>query len=253
MYRKNYKRKYRKLKRSRRGKYSRKTRFASRVKRVLLKAAETKYLDAGENNVQLYHNVGQASVLPVIPFVPRAIPNFFNIWSQIVPGTGRDQRIGDKITPRGMSLTMFLENKRDRPNTCYRVIIAKLPKQYDNSVTGPVFDPFQNTGTGNRLLLAADRDKGVKFLYDKIIRTGFQNSGQGYPEISGSTTRRATKYLKLWIKRKRSNTIVFNQNLQQIVNSPISLYVIPYEEWDTYETDNIASMDYRVRLYWKDV
>lgn len=219
-----------------------------------MKNSETKYIDAGENNVQLYHNVGQASVVPLPPFVPRSIPNFFNIWSQITPGTGRDQRIGDKITPRGMSLTMFLESKRDRPNTTYRVIIAKLPKQYDNSVTGPVFDIFQNTGTGNRLLLAADHDKGVKFLYDKIIRTGStQAIGQGYPEFSSSTCKRATKYVKLWIKRKRSNAIVFNQNLQQIVNSPIALYVIPYEEFDTYETDNIASIDYRVRLYWKDL
>lgn len=247
-YRKNYKRKYRRMKRRARGKYSRRTSFKSRVKKVLMKAAETKYIDAGENNVQLYHNVGTSILVPIPPFVPRSVPNFFNIWSQITPGTGRDQRIGDKITPRGMSLTMFLENKRDRPNTMYRIIIAKLPKQYDNSVTGPVFDIFQNTGTGNRLLLAADQDKGVKFLYDKIHR-----APAGQRVTDNPAAKQATKYVKLWIKRKRANTIVFNQNLQQIVNSPIALYVIPYEEWDTFETDNIANMDYRVRLYWKDI
>jgi hypothetical protein len=214
-----------------------------------MKNSETKYIDAGENNVQLYHNVGQASVIPLPPFVPRSIPNFFNIWSQITPGTGRDQRIGDKITPRGMSLTMFLESKKDRPNTTYRVIVAKLPKQYDNAVTTSVFDIFQNTGTGNRLLLAADQDKGVKFLYDKIYRP----ANQSWSGVGGANMRQQTKYIKLWIKRKRSNAIVFNQNLQQIVNSPIALYVIPYEEFDTYETDNIANMDYRVRLYWKDL
>jgi hypothetical protein len=57
----------------------------------------------------------------------------------------------------------------------------------------------------------------------------------------------------LWIKRKRANDIVYNQNLQQIVNKPIALYVIPYEEFSTYETDVVGKLDYRVRLYWKDV
>jgi hypothetical protein len=99
-------------------------------------------------------------------------------------------------------------------------------------------------------LLAADKDKGVKFLYDKIITLQNQSIGVAY---SQNNNKRGTKYMKLWIKRKLANDIVFNQNLQQIVNKPIALYVIPYEEFATFETDRVAHFDYRVRLDWKDV
>lgn len=227
--------------------------FKNRVKKVLMKASETKYIDGGENQVVLWHNVGASATLPIIPFIPRSLPGIFNIWATaIFPGTGRDQRIGDKIIPVGMSITMHLENMRDRPNTKYRIIVARLPKEYGGTVVAPIFDPFQNTGTGNRLLLAADQDKGVKFLYDRIVTMPNQAVGQGYPEFHPTTCKVGTKYHKIWIKRKNAGTIVYNQNLQQIVNKPIALYVIPYEQFSTYETDTVGKMDYRVRLYWKD-
>jgi hypothetical protein len=222
------------------------------VKKAVMKATETKYIDFGDNQVTLWHNVGASSVLPIIPYTPRSLPGLFNIWSQIAQGAGREQRIGDKITPRGMALYMNFENMRDRPNTRYRIIVAQLPKEYNGTITGPIFDPFQNTGTGNRLLLAADQDKGVKFLYDKIINLNTQAVGQGYPEFNGTTCKRGNKYHKLWIRRKNASQIVYNQNLAAIVNKPIALYVIPYEQFDTYEIDIVAKMDYRVRLYWKD-
>jgi hypothetical protein len=250
-YRKNYKRKYRRMKRRVSGKYSRRMSFKNQVKKVLMRTAETKYIDFGEDNVQLYHNVGQSGVLPPIPFIPRSIPGLFNIWSQIQTGALRDQHIRDKITPRGMSWTMFLENKADRPSTMYSIMVAKLPKQYNGTVTTEQFNPFQNTGTGNHMLLAVDHDIGVRLLYDKIIWIGStQSIGDTYPQANH---RKGTKYIRLWIKRKKASPIVFNQNLQQIVNSPIAIYVIPYEEHNTFKTDNIANMDYRCRLYWKDI
>ena len=174
----------------------------------------------------------------------------FNVWSVVQPGPARDQRIGDKISPVGMSLTMMLEAKFDRPNTMFRVIVARLPKIYNGVVTGNIFDPFQSTGTLNRMILAADNDIGVRFLYDRIHRFGPQQQ----PFLHNGSGRQLTKVVKLWIKRRKgARPIVYNQNLQQIVNNPIAVYVIPYEEWNTLETDNIAQVDYRCRLYWKDV
>ncbi len=145
-----------------------KTRFATQVKRVLMKSSETKFVEKGENNVQLYHNVGQSTLVPIAPFTPKSMPSLFNLWADVTPGTGRQERIGDKISPVGMKLQLFLANKADRPNTMIQVIVARLPKTYNAVITSTVFDPFQNTGTGNRMILQADSDRGVRFLYDRI-------------------------------------------------------------------------------------
>lgn len=244
-------------KKSRRGKYSRTAaprQFAAKVKQVLMKKTETKYLDRGVENQQLYHNTGFGVGIP--PFPISSIPGLFDSWANITMGTSRSERIGDRITPRGMSLKIYLANKADRPNTMVRLIVAVLPKSRGTTVTGSQFSPFQipNTGIlGNVMLYPPDQDKGVQFLYDKIHRIGpNQAIGRNYPEY-GSTAREGTKVVKLWIKRKRSSDIIYDTVTQEIVNKPIAVYAIPYEQYSTLTTDNIASFACYQRLYYKDL
>lgn len=239
----------RRSKRTRRGK-SRTTRpksFAARVKKALLSKAETKYFDIGLENNQLYHNLGfSASGLP--PTTVSSIPGFFNPWARISPGTGREQRIGDKINPTGISLKLYLANKEDRPNTMIRLIVAVLPKTFNGAVVGTQFNPLQipNSGVlGNTMLYPADKDKGVKFLYDRIIRMSGAQRWNGVKE--------PTKVVKLWIKRKRSREIVFDTTSVDIVNKPLAVYAIPYEQFSTLTTDNIASIAGYMRMYYKDI
>jgi hypothetical protein len=59
------------------------------VKRFLMKNSETKYVEKGEDNVQLYHNMGQSTLVSIAPFTPKSIPNLFNIWADITQGPGR--------------------------------------------------------------------------------------------------------------------------------------------------------------------
>lgn len=219
-----------------------------------MKNTETKFYESGLDNMQLYHNKGFGTLL-LPPAVVSSIPFLFNFWSNITPGSGRDQRIGDKITPRGMVLDMFIANKFDRPNTKVRIMVCTVPKEYNGTVTtSSNFDPFQNTGTGNRLILAPDHDKGVKVLYDKVKNVcSNQAIGAGYPEFNAGTIREGTTVVKLWIKRKNAKPIIFNQALQQIVNRPIAVYIIPYEQFSTLETDRVASVSARCRIYYKDM
>jgi len=223
--------------------------FKSRVTQVLMKKAETKYKDIACENVQLYHNLGATTLLA--PGNVSSISQFFNPWAGIAAGTGRNQRVGDKITPRGMSMKIYLANKYDRPNTMVRLIVAVLPKTYNGAVTTSVFYPFQVfAGTGNNMLIPADQDKGVKFLYDKIHRIGDQDSGH---IIGANQSRERTKIVKLWIKRKRSRDIIFDNNLAEIVNKPLAVFAIPYEQYSTIETDNVTSFAGVLRMYYKDV
>jgi len=244
------KRRYRRSKRSRRGRYSRRRRtFRQRVNQVLNRRTETKYFDRAVENQQLYHNTGfGAGVGPTFPV--SSIPFLFNSWINITQGTGRQNRIGDRIQPRGMSLKIYLANKADRPNTMIRLIVAILPKTLNGAIVGSQFDPFQGANSGllgNNMLLPADHDKGVKFLYDRILR---MNNTQRVTD--NPAAKETTKVVKLWIKRKRSRDIIYDTTSTDIVNKPLAVYAIPYEQFNTLTSDNIASLACFQRLYFKD-
>lgn len=239
---------------SRRGKYGRRRGRASlkaTILRVLNKKTETKYYDIGTENRQLYHNLGGNGTL--IPLSVTSLTPWFNPWANIAEGSRRYERIGNKINPRGMSLKIYLANKFDRPHTQIWLIVAILPKLVAGTITTTQFDPFQvaNGGLlGNNMLLPADTDEGVKFLYDRIHKIDNMSSFTSAP--GGGYAKECTKYIKLWIKRKRSRPIIYNDEDNQIVNKPLAVYAIPYEQYSTLTTDNIATLAGYMRMYYKD-
>jgi hypothetical protein len=215
-----------------------------------MKKSETKYYDIMTENRQLYHNLGGNGTS--IPLSVTSLTPWFNPWANISEGSHRYERIGNKIQPRGMSLKIYLANKTDRPNTQIRLIVAVLPKLIGTTITTQQFDPFQiaNGGlNGNNMILPADADEGVKFLYDKIHTMTSKVSNVDGP----GTKKEMTKYIKLWIKRKRSRPIVYNDEDNTIVNKPLAVYAIPYEQYSTLTTDNIASLAGYMRMYYKDL
>lgn len=245
-----YKRKYR---RSRRGKSRRRRsrrgsrRFARRVAKVLRKKSETKYFDIGAENLQLCHNLGFGLAPTTVTALPTPI---FNPWALIQQGTARFNRIGDKISPVGMKINLYLAVKSDRPNTMFRILVCILPKLFNNAIVGNNFDPFQiaNSGIlGNDMLFPIDKDKGVKCVYDRIVRMGTSQ----YPgNLSG---KEITRVMKLWIRRKRAGNIIYDTTSSTIVNKPLAVYVIPYEQFSTLTLDNVASCAYFARMYYKDL
>lgn len=237
---------------SRRGKRTRRTTksFRSRVGKVLMSKAETKYYDRGVENVELFHNLGRGASALLPPTLVTAIPQLFNVWADIQQGAARFQRIGDEITPRGMKINLWLANKSDRGNTLIRVIVAVLPKTFGGVVVDYAFDPLQqpNSGVlGHTNLFPADKDKGVKFLYDRIHRP------QGASCYNGVNNKEQNKYVSIWVKPKKSNKIRFDTTSSTIVNKPIAVYCIPYEQYNTATTSNIASCAAFMRVYYKDV
>lgn len=221
--------------------------FQSRVNQVLMKKSETKYYDRGVEDVELFHNLGRGTLL-LPPTVVTSIPQLFNVWADIAKGTDRFNRIGDVIIPRGIKLNMWIANKTDRENTKVRVIVAVLPKAYGGSVVPYDWNPLQqpNSGAlGNTMLYPADKDKGVKFLYDKIHVIGAQ-------QTNNTANKEKSQFLRLWIKPKRGSKITFDTTSSTIVNKPIAIYCVPYEQFNTATTSNIASCAAYMRLYYKD-
>jgi len=212
-----------------------------------MKTAETKYFDRGVENVELFHNLGRGTLI-VPPTVVSSIPQLFNVWADIAKGTDRFQRIGDEIIPTGMKMKLWIANKSDRENTKVRIIVAVLPKQYAGAVVDYQFDPLQipNTGAlGHTNLMPADKDKGVKFLYDKIHLIG-----QG--QVNNTANKEKSKYVNIWVKSKKGSKIKYDTNSFTIVNKPLAVYCIPYEQFNTATTSNLASCACFMRLYYKD-
>lgn len=208
---------------------------------------ETKYYDIADENDQLYHDVGYSGVVPANANSEGSLVNLFNPWSDIPPGTGRANRIGEKISPVGMSLKLWISNKQDRMDVMYRVMVLRLPRTTETGAVTTfnnlrIFNAAQLGNTGNKMILPVDKDMGIKALYDRVF------------SIKGNVlTKEYHRYIKLWIKRKRSRTIVFNNAQQTIVNNPLAVYVIPYDAFGTLPSDNIASCSYYCRLYYKDI
>jgi len=221
------------------------------VTQVLNKKTETKYFDIAEENANLYHNVGYSPLPPVVSDL-KSLQVFFNPWADINQGVQRNQRIGDKITPRGMSIKLWLANKLDRPNVMYRIIVCRTPKTMSGTIVSwlncPIFDGPALGVTTCKMILPLDKDKGVRAYYDRVINV---QTGQS---ATLTANKESHKLVKLWIKRKGSKNIIYdNTTANTIANNPLSLFVIPYDSFGTLHTDNIASCSYYCRMYYKDI
>lgn len=236
---------------TRRGRFARRRgarNLRATVTKVLMKKAETKRYGFAEENVQLYHNTGPITAA----LAPQTFLVFFNVWADIDKGTTHYQRIGDRITPRGMSLKIWMANKLDRPNVMYRLIIARVPKTVAGAITTNTFvnfwDDTQLGAVGNKMLLKADSDRGIKFLYDRTFNLQVGNS------TNGTVQKEAHMLKKLWIRSKKGRDVVYDSSgANVIVNNPIVMTLIPYDSYGTLTTDNIASCAYQGYIYYKDV
>lgn len=228
--------------------------FQSRVRKVIMKTAETKELTFGFENVQLYHNTGTTGYTFVGPLL-------FNTWNSIGQGAGEQQRIGKEVYARGMSLRLWIANKLDRPNVMYRLIVCILPKTYNNArVTIGSLDIGEgvNAGgaVGNYMVLPMDTEKGIKVLYDRVfnLQTGVSNISYAQGGLRPAGNLECHMYKKLWIKSKKNQRLRFESNgNQDIINKPMAVYLIPYDSYGTLTTDNIASCAGVCKIYWKDV
>jgi hypothetical protein len=244
--------KYKKYKKMiRRGKYTpyqmKKRAFAARVKKVLMKTAETKYLIRGGDNQQLYHDRGTATATAISGDQGAIV---FDPWALIPRGTGPRERVGDEIYPRGMSMRITCYNETDRPNLFYRIIVCRLNRVINGvAMTGGNFDLFDASGSNDCIASITKDDSGIKILYDKT----FQTQGHLWQYEGGQgTVRRPRLFKKLWINRKGTRKVIFSA-ANTIVNNPIAVFVLPYDEYATLRTDAVADTQWSYKLYFKDV
>lgn len=244
--RRNYKKKtYRKSGRRTLYRRMKRARFASQVKRIVRTTQETKFLDVGEENKQLYHDVG-AGAGPTT----NQIATLFDPWQYINVGTGRQNRIGDQVTPRGIKIRLWLSNKLDRVDILYRIVIAVLPRAIGTTYTVynnvDLFKAVDQGSCNNTMCGMVDMEKVKKVLVDRTYRLS-NSSGYG----DGTTGKEVHMLKTFWLKAKRARPIKYTAAGAH-ANNLLGVYVIPYDAYGTLQTDNIASHAYIARLYFKD-
>lgn len=207
------------------------------IKNVTLKQSETQYVSTNAENTQLYHN---AYTSGSIIFIAQ------NMCRTVV-GDGQSQRHGDSVMPIGIGIRLWLSNKLDRPNVMYRLMIVASPP---DQVLQQSPSNFWAGVSGNKMIDYVNTDK-YTILYHKIINPGAND----YSLESGATNKEKSLYRKIWISLKRKGEISYSTDSGEVPKYQkhcISMVIIPYDATGTQPTDNIASVSYNYRFYFKD-
>ena len=199
------------------------------AKTVALRQQETEHAVIAFATRELYHN------------------NSYQIASNLIDMTQgvQDQtnRIGDEITLRGICLRMIMEDKFDRPNTTFRIVVAKnvraglgMPTKNITGVT--TFDPI-------------DTEQVMKVLVNKTYRFGDKNT------FIDSTTgtannQRTTHFRKVWIPLNNIKYKFLNQNSNIGTSYNIACWVAAYDASTELSTDNIGSIRVFGEVFFKD-
>ena len=251
---------YRKRSRSRKSSYRkrrgsasrRKGAFQARVKKVLMKVAETKYRLGGVEDQPLYHDRGAVGA-PVLSTLQGAL--IWNPWNLIEKGTEHYQRVGDEIYARGMSVRMSYWCAADRQAQFVRIIVAVIPKIYKFPGSGAQvitdgtnFDLFDVQGM-NDCISSYVMGEGVKVLYDRVQQLKCVGKSEDADQKGDQRF-----FKRFYIKSKKGSKLKWGGYPDnQLLNRPVGIWVIPYDDYGTLRTDTLGWCTYSYKLYYKDV
>ncbi len=173
---------------------------------------EVKDYHALYNNVQLYHNVGTS------------LGNVVNQFDNIPQGTAGYQRLGNKIFIKDLEMILVLNNKADRPNVVYRVMVVAAPATASA-------DTFTELFYGGNFSGCLYRPNSI-CLHDALIASN-QGSLMTAPTKERAYTHRAMIPI---------NKMVNYDPLSGKCATTLNIYIAPYDAYATLTTDNIASV-----------
>lgn len=205
--------------------------FATKVKNVIKKQAETKHridrLTTPVLGTQVFHNS-----------TTKLADNL------LLTAQGNDDfsREGDMIQPVGVSLKFLVKQEKDRPNVNFKYWVLK----FKGSATAPTGVPFKNV-TGNILLDSVDSEKA------QVLRTGTWKWPDNYYINPGAQYDKELTYVrKVWLPLK-GRYIYSGDNSLQGRDYNIALYVSAYDTFGTLITDNICDCIVHKEFYFKDI
>jgi len=176
---------------------------------------ELKSFFFSNSNYQLYHNT------------PVAMGNTVNLLDQIVVGNTSSTRVGNRIFVKHLRAHMVFNNKTDRPNVSYRVVVTAAPTNTNTDTYGELMYG------GN--LTAIHVPTNSLLMYDSVFPL---NQGSG---MDNNVTPNKERSFNHVIDIPVNKSVVFS-TIDGKATTTLSVWFICYDAYGTLTTDNIASV-----------
>lgn len=208
------------------------TKIARIAKTVALRQQETKHAALSYASREVYHNNSY-----------NITPNLINIQQGV---QDHAHRIGDEVTLRGIKVYMKFEDKWDRPNTNFRVVIAKCRQGIAGALSLPI-----KVITGNTTFDPVDMEQLMKVYVNRTYRFGDKNTFID-STVGSANNQSTTHFRKLWIPMNNVKYKFLNQNTLQGTAYNIACWVAAYDAQGELSTDNIGNIQVIGEVYFKD-
>ncbi|AXH74905.1 MAG: putative capsid protein [Cressdnaviricota sp.] len=177
-------------------------------------------------------------------------------------GSAEGQRVGDRITLKGVAVSLFLQNQAQRPKVFYRVMVIKCAKG-DTPTRATLFKGI----VGNKMIDQMNTER-YTIVQQKVFTITAQgamawtsaNVPAGYPlTINGADAIGGvgTKICKMWIpgsKLARNGVVQYENASGQPKFFDYHLAILAYDWFGTpQDANNVGAVsDGWVKMYYKD-
>lgn len=202
------------------------------IKKVSLRNVETKSVHKVQENININHNSGSIHT--------NLLKTEQGITDTDTGTSAYSNRIGDELIARGLSIKLWIANKKDRPNVMYRMVVFRYQSQ-----SVPTLASCFTGANGNRMMDQIDKEY-ITVIYQKIF-----NLQNNIAFADAAHTREAHTYRKIWIPL-RNKKLVYNNGGTIPKFTDIGFFIVPYDSYGTLTTDNISSYAFEYQFYFKD-
>ncbi len=218
-----------------RRKTTKKASFAAKVKKVVMKTAETKRLSVPWAKIELFHNV--LSLSQMLGLNGESVMPAINVT--------QNGRIGDNINVLGWHIRVLCGQKADRPNVTWRYFVVQFPGTVSLTDSGlPYNNVFENQ-TANVLLDDIQRDTC------KVLSTGYWRPNQ--QGLQGTGGDEFTFCKRMYVKHNQKYKFGPNDSVQTHNQNPVYFFAVVYDAFGSLITDNIAYYQIFTKLVYKDI
>ena len=225
--------KRRRLKYGRRKRRQR-SKFARRVKSLIMKTCETKHAHYLLENQQLMHNLWD--IRPSLLRTAQGLKDLDGDQAATDPPAIRD---GDELYLKNINVRLWLSTKGDRKNVMYRMVLFTYPTILPPTAGALVYG---GGGIGNNILRRYNTDK-ISILKHRLITLNSPIADNG---------KETSHFVSMNFTCGSNWRIQYEAGGQAPKGKDVGFAIVAYDAYGTQQTDNIASYAFDIKVAFKD-